>query len=100
MNDLYIPALHLNKDVETAFEEAKSFSPLGVTMTGSGSCVLALFETKELCEWAKSRYKGKFRTYVVQTLAPDYLEKKKSFRLTNPFVLSNEEIAKADENQS
>ena len=100
MNDLYIPAIHLNKDVETAFNEAASFSPLGVTMTGSGSCVLALFETKELCEWAKSRYKGKFRTYVVQTVIPDYLKKKKTFRLTNPFVLSDEEVEQADDNQS
>ena len=69
-NDLYVPALHINPDVEKAFEEAKSFSPLGTVMTGSGSCVLALFETKELCEWAKSRYKGKFTAKVVKTVTP------------------------------
>ena len=96
MNDLYVPATHLNTDVQTAYEQALSFSPLGVTMTGSGSAVLALFETKELCEWAKSRYKGKFRAYVVETVLPE--DKKQPKKKTglfggwrNPFVLSDEE---------
>ena len=69
-NDLYVPALHVQKDVEIAYEQAKAFAPLGVVMTGSGSCVLALFETKELCEWAKSRYQGKFKTIVARTVTP------------------------------
>ena len=69
-NDLYVPALHLNADVERAQEEGKSFSPIGTVMTGSGSCVLAMFETKELCEWAKSRYRGKFKTMVAHTVNP------------------------------
>ncbi len=69
-NDLYIPALHLNADVEKAYAECESFSPLGVVMTGSGSCVLAMFETKELCDWAKSRYRGKFVAKVVKTTIP------------------------------
>ena len=85
MNDLYVPALHLNPDVEKAMEEAKSFSPIGAVMTGSGCCVLALFETKELCEWAKSRYRGKFRVLTASTLLPDY--EKKQTRWSNPFVL-------------
>ena len=96
MNDLYVPALHLNPDVETAYNEAKAFSPLGVVMSGSGSCVFALFETKELCQWALSRYKGKFRAYVAETVIPDYTKTKKTFGLKNPFVLSDEEIADAD----
>lgn len=96
MNDLYVPALHLNPDVETAYNEAKSFSPLGVVMSGSGSCVFALFETKELCQWAYSRYKGNFRAYVAETLIPDYTKTKKTFGLKNPFVLSDEEIAETD----
>jgi 4-diphosphocytidyl-2C-methyl-D-erythritol kinase len=95
-NDLYIPALHLNPDVEKAYNEALSFSPLGAVMTGSGSCVLAWFETKELCQWAQSRYRGKFRTYVVETIVPDYTKTKKTFGLKNPFVLSEEEISAAD----
>jgi len=92
MNDLFAPACGLNEDVKKAYEEATSFSPLGVMMTGSGSCVCALFETKELCQWAQSRYKGKFRTYVAETVIPDYTKNKKSLGLRNPFVLSEAEI--------
>lgn len=75
-NDLYIPALHLNPDVEKTYTEAAGFSPLGTVMTGSGSCVLALFETKELCEWAKSRYRGKAVAKVVKTVLPKKERKK------------------------
>lgn len=89
MNDLFKPALHLNPDVETAYQQAQSFSPICTVMTGSGSGVLALFETEELCEWAKSRYKGKFDAYVIETVIPDYTAKKRGWR--NPFVLSEEE---------
>lgn len=87
-NDLFKAALHINTDVEKAQKEAESFSPLGAVMTGSGSCVLAMFETKELCEWAKSRYKGKFRAMVAETVIPQKEEKK---IFSNPFVLSEEE---------
>ena len=80
-NDLYPPAADLNPDVKVAYEEAKEFSPLGVVMTGSGSAVLALFESKELCEWAKSRYKGKFQTFLLETVTKN----KKLIR--NPFAL-------------
>ncbi len=70
MNDLYVPAQHLDSDVEKAYQEGASFSPLGTVMSGSGSSVLALFETKELCEWAKSRYDGAFYVQVVKTVVP------------------------------
>ncbi len=90
-NDLFPPAARLNQDVQKAFEEAKSFSPLGVVMTGSGSCVLALFETRELCEWAKSRYRGKFRTAICKTLVP---KEQKVWK--NPFALDSEEIAETE----
>ncbi len=73
-NDLFRAACALNSDVLTAYREGESFSPSGVCMTGSGSCVYALFESKELCEWAKSRYKGNFRTYVVETIVPKYAD--------------------------
>ena len=67
-NDLAQAAASLNPDVQIALLEARSFSPLGVGVTGSGSAVFAVFETRELCEWAKSRYRGKFRTCVVQSV--------------------------------
>lgn len=91
-NALYESAARLNEDVKTAMEEAESFSPSGASMTGSGSCVMAMFETRELCEWARSRYRGKFRTYVAGTVVPD--EKKKVFR--SPFRLSEEETEAAE----
>lgn len=87
-NALYLPAARLNGAVQRAYEEALSFSPLGVVMTGSGSCVLALFETKELCEWAKSRYRGKCRAAVLSTILPH----KEKRGLVNPFVLRTDEL--------
>ena len=88
MNDLYKPALHINGDVKKAYEELKNFSPLGVAMTGSGSCVFALFETEELCRWAKSRYRGKFRAIVAQSVNPN--GKKTDWK--NPYKLTEEEL--------
>lgn len=84
-NDLFDAAKTLNSDVEKALEEAKSFAPLGACMTGSGSGVFALFETEELCRWAKSRYRGRFRALCVKATEPQ--EK----RIANPFVLEENE---------
>ena len=67
-NALTLPATRLNPQIAEAIEELKSFSPLGVNMTGSGSAVYALFESKELCEWARSRYKGKFNSLILKTI--------------------------------
>ncbi len=71
MNDLFEPATRLCEDVKAAYLQAQSFSPSGVVMTGSGSGVLAMFESRELCEWAKSRYKGEYAAYVVKTVIPE-----------------------------
>ena len=89
-NDLYPPAIALNADVEKTYCEAASFSPLGTVMTGSGSGVIAFFETKELCDWAKSRYRGKCRAYSVSTVIPDYVGQGKSV-WKNPYALTDEE---------
>ncbi len=99
MNDLFRAACALNTDVGVAYTQAESFSPLGASMTGSGSAVFAWFETRELCEWAKSRYRGKFRTIVTETVVPDYtaVGKKKKTGWRNPFALSEEEIAETEE---
>jgi 4-diphosphocytidyl-2-C-methyl-D-erythritol kinase len=67
-NDLYAASALLESSVQKTLTEAASFSPLGATMTGSGSAVVALFETKELCDWAKSRYRGKAKAFVVRTV--------------------------------
>ncbi len=88
MNDLFKPALQLNTDVETAWKQALNFSPICAMMTGSGSAVFAMFETKELCAWAKSRYRGKFRTILAQSVVPDYTKKISGF-WKNPFVVGD-----------
>lgn len=69
-NDLYPAAKRLVPETEEALNELRAFSPMGAGMTGSGSGVFALFETRELCEWAKSRYRGKCRAYVLKTKGP------------------------------
>ena len=69
-NALYLPAKKLNPQIAKAKEELESFSPLGVNMTGSGSAVFAIFESKELCDWAKSRYRGEFGCMCLKTYIP------------------------------
>lgn len=88
-NGLFVAASSLNEDVKTAFAEAAAFSPLGVNMTGAGSAVYALFETRELRDWAKSRYRGKFRSICAATIDPNKKDKK-AWR--SPFALSEEEM--------
>lgn len=63
-NALAAPACRLNADVAEALEQAAAFSPSACGVSGSGSAVFALFESEELCRWAESRYRGKFRTRV------------------------------------
>jgi 4-diphosphocytidyl-2C-methyl-D-erythritol kinase len=95
-NSLYLPACKINPSVQEAVESLAEFSPLGYGMTGSGSCAFALFESRELCEWAKSRYRGKCRAIVVKTVDPQ--EEKEGFfgKLRNPYYLSEEEKKEAE----
>lgn len=83
MNDLYLPSASLCPSIKTALDDLLALSPLGAVMTGSGSAVVAVFETEEQCRWAKSRYKGKCRAYVLKTIDP---QKKEIWR--SPYVLS------------
>lgn len=83
-NDLYSAAKSLNPDVALAAKELSAFSPSGVNMTGSGSAVYALFPTKELRDWAKSRYTGDFDAFCLETVMPSEMEGK-SFQF--PFAL-------------
>lgn len=85
-NRLYGAARSLVPAAEQAFLAAKSFSPLGAAMTGSGSAAFALFETRELAEWAKSRYRGKGRAFVAKSVYPQNIKP-----IGNPFVLSEGE---------
>lgn len=67
-NDLKAAAAGLNPYISAAYGELEGFAPLGVNMTGSGSCVYALFENDSFCRWAKSRYKGKFDCLQLKTV--------------------------------
>lgn len=86
-NALGSPAAKLNTDVADALRAATALSPSACAVTGSGSAVFALFESEELCRWAKSRYKGRCRARVVHTVQP----RTGKPVLRNPFVLSEEE---------
>lgn len=82
-NDLYPAAKALNPAVEEAYLSAKSLSPLGASMTGSGSAVFAMFETKELAQWAKTKVRG--RSFVAESVLP-----KQRF-VRSPFALGEGE---------
>ena len=86
-NALQAPACRLNAETAQALEAARSFSPAAAAVTGSGSAVFALFESEELCRWAKSRYKGKLKTRIAKSVVPTSSRK----GLRNPFVLGEGE---------
>lgn len=67
-NGLTGAAAQLNGDVGTGLKELESFAPLGVNMTGSGSCVYAVFENDQFLRYAQSRYCGKYRFIPVKTV--------------------------------
>lgn len=69
-NGLLPAACAINPDVGEAVAQLKQFAPLGVNMTGSGSCVYALFENGEFCRYAISRYKGKYKMIQTKTYLP------------------------------
>lgn len=81
-NDLAGAAATLNEETAQALSALKALSPLGASVTGSGSAVFALFETEELCAWAKSRYRGKGRAYLVKCVDPATVKKWR-----NPYAL-------------
>lgn len=66
-NALCPAAAKIAPEVEEGLAALKALSPWGASMTGSGSGVFAVFETRELCEWAKSRLSGPYRAYVLKT---------------------------------
>lgn len=86
-NDLYAAAKSMYPAIEEAYLALKGFSPLGVSMTGSGSAVFACFGSEELCLWAKSRYRGKCRALAAKSVDPSAQN-----HIKNPFALGKEEI--------
>ena len=98
-NALQRPACQLHAGIAEALAAAASFSPQACAVTGSGSAVFALFETEELCRWARSRYRGKCKTRVVRTVCPQRggggAEPRGPHMPRNPFYLSEEELRRA-----
>ncbi|MCD8205151.1 MAG: 4-(cytidine 5'-diphospho)-2-C-methyl-D-erythritol kinase [Clostridia bacterium] len=66
-NGLFPAAASMSEDIIRAYEELLKFSPLGVNMTGSGSCVYALCENDSFCSYMKSRVRGPFRLIQTRT---------------------------------
>jgi 4-diphosphocytidyl-2-C-methyl-D-erythritol kinase len=69
-NSLTPPAICLNEDVGEAITCLHEFAPLGVNMSGSGSCVYALCENEQFCSYIISRYGGKFKILQTKTYIP------------------------------
>ena len=69
-NDLTAAAVKLNPDILKCVEELRSFDPLGVNMTGSGSAVYAVFENEQFASYAKSRYRGGAEIILTKTVVP------------------------------
>lgn len=65
-NSLTPAAVSLSGEIKDCIGELNEFAPLAVNMTGSGSGVYALFDSKEMCTYAKSRYRGKAKTYILE----------------------------------
>ena len=79
-NALYAPAIEINDKVKEAYDFIKDLSPVATLMSGSGSSVYGVFDSIELCQWAQSKAKYKFRnTFVLQSLASSELKDKGLF---------------------
>jgi 4-diphosphocytidyl-2-C-methyl-D-erythritol kinase len=69
-NALYPAAVQLNKDVERSVKETCALHPDGVNMTGSGSCVFAMFADEERCQNAMRDYQGKANILTARAIKP------------------------------
>lgn len=86
-NALYPAAIKLNPQVERVYGLIAALSPKAVAMSGSGSSVFGVFETKELCEWAKDKLKNEdVILNVTETLSKRELDKKPT--VLNPFSVN------------
>ena len=74
-NALTQPAVALNGEISGCISELEAFDPLGVSMTGSGSGVFALFENDQFLSYAQSRYRGKARFIMTKTVIPSMEDK-------------------------
>lgn len=86
-NALYPAAVRINPEIERVYGLIAALSPVATVMSGSGSSIFGVFESKELCDWAKDKLKREnLILNVVETLSKKELEKTSFFR--NPFSVS------------
>lgn len=71
-NGLTAAAEKLNPEITVNLDRLRRLSPSAYAVTGSGSCVFALYETKELCEWAASKLKSDGADCEVVKFVPRY----------------------------
>lgn len=65
-NALCEPACKLNGEIARAIDEMSALSPIISGMSGSGSSVYGIFETLELCLWAKGCLERSWERVVVK----------------------------------
>ncbi len=75
-NGLADAAVALNEEVGKNSAALKGLSPSARSVTGSGSCVFSLYETKELCDWAADKLKKQGYDCEVVGFVPRYKVKK------------------------
>ncbi len=71
-NGLALPAEKLCDEIRKNLNAIKDLSPAAYSVTGSGSCVFALYETKELCLWAADKLKKADIDCEVVSFIPRY----------------------------
>lgn len=76
VNSLYRSAVSLNGEIERIIRASEALCPIATGMTGSGSTVFSIFETRELCEWAADKLiKEGIRAIAVDSVSPFAVEK-------------------------
>ena len=70
-NALTDSACAINGELKECIDFAKSLSPLTAFMTGSGSTVIVMFDSKELLLWAQEKfYSQGYRCKILRTYLP------------------------------
>ena len=67
-NALYEPAAALCPEIGEAYRDLLSLGPQGAVMSGSGSTVAGMFETKELVWWAVGKLRKKYKCVPAKLL--------------------------------
>lgn len=81
-NALEAPAMQLLPELRQVREDMLSLSPLCVSMSGSGSSMFAVYETKELCDWARLKLRKKYDIcFTAKTLKDKMLTRGNIYRL-------------------